>query len=477
MRRRLGAGGFATVWLAHDDQLDSPVAVKVLADNWTEDAHVRSRFLGEGRLLRRVESAHVVPVYDAGELDDGRPYLVMAYADQGTLADRLDGGAPMASDEAAAVIRQIGAGLTALHELDVLHRDVKPANVLFRTVHGRVQAMLGDLGLGKTLDVSSRLTLVAGTPSYVAPEQARGDRLDPRADQFALACLSYLLITGRPPYVHATLSAAAKGLPPAPMTVNGAAVPSSVQAVVSRGLAADREQRFPTVAAFVAALDAALSDLPGHGSRPDAWLPVDPELTQPGNRPPAPNQDPTKASASRPPRGRARVVTALAAALALGLGVAGGVAAYRTTRPAQVTVQDANSSLEITVPRAWTRAINPDGWTPPEAERASSGLSAGTAVGWQTAPDGYGAFVGLLPGKSLPSLLPGHPECADDLGVVLDEYEGDRMRTETFVGCPEGVLVERVIKVTSNELVWFQVKAPDRSTANRVLDSLVTRGL
>ena len=144
VRRRLGAGGFATVWLAYDDQLDSPVAVKVLADNWTEDAHVRSRFLGEGRLLRRVESAHVVPVYDAGELDDGRPYLVMAYADQGTLADRLEGGAPMTSDEAAAVIQQIGAGLTALHELDVLHRDVKPANVLFRTVHGRVHAMLGD---------------------------------------------------------------------------------------------------------------------------------------------------------------------------------------------------------------------------------------------------------------------------------------------------------------------------------------------
>ena len=90
VRRRIGSGGFATVWLAYDEQLDSPVAIKVLADNWTEDHHVRQRFLEEGRFLRKVESPHVVSVYDAGELDDGRPYLVMSYADQGTLADRLE---------------------------------------------------------------------------------------------------------------------------------------------------------------------------------------------------------------------------------------------------------------------------------------------------------------------------------------------------------------------------------------------------
>src|ERR1700759_1093289 len=92
VRRRIGSGGFATVWLPYDEQLDSPGAIKVLADNWTEDAHVRQRFLEEGRYLRKVESPHVVTVYDAGSLDDDRPYLVMSYADQGTLADRLPGG-------------------------------------------------------------------------------------------------------------------------------------------------------------------------------------------------------------------------------------------------------------------------------------------------------------------------------------------------------------------------------------------------
>src|SRR3954454_8794124 len=90
VRRRIGSGGFATVWLGYDEQLGSAVGVKVLADNWTDDHQIRQRFLEEGRYLRKVESPHVVSVYDAGELEDGRPYLVMAYADQGTLADRLE---------------------------------------------------------------------------------------------------------------------------------------------------------------------------------------------------------------------------------------------------------------------------------------------------------------------------------------------------------------------------------------------------
>ena len=164
VRRRIGSGGFATVWLAYDEQLDSPVAVKVLADNWTEDQHVRRRFVEEVRFLRKVESPYVVTVYDAGELDDGRPYLVMSYADQGTLADRVE-MAGLTSAQAMEVVRQVGAGLRVLHERGVLHRDMKPANVLFRSVDGRVRAMVADLGLGKSLDMSSRLTMIGGTPS------------------------------------------------------------------------------------------------------------------------------------------------------------------------------------------------------------------------------------------------------------------------------------------------------------------------
>ena len=299
VRRRIGSGGFATVWLAYDEQLDSPVAVKVLADNWTEDHHVRARFLEEGRYLRKVESPHVVTVYDAGELDDGRPYLVMSYADQGTLADRLEVEG-LTVRQALEVVRQVGAGLQALHQRGILHRDVKPANVLFRTVdaandpatgpatdsgrHGEVRAMVGDLGLGKALDVSSRLTMIAGTPSFVAPEQAQGESLDARADQYSLAALTYLLLSGRAPYSHASLAAAARPGPPPALSTPERPFPAEVDAVVRRGLAGDREERWPDVAAYVDALAAALGDVAGAGV-PGRWLPADPQLTQPGARP------------------------------------------------------------------------------------------------------------------------------------------------------------------------------------------------
>src|SRR4051794_14385344 len=258
VRRRIGSGGFATVWLGYDDQLDSPVAIKVLADNWTEDHHVRQRFVDEGRFLRRVESPYVVPVYDAGELDDGRPYLVMAYADQGTLADRLENGG-LLREEALEVVRQVGLGLSALHQHHLLHRDVKPANVLFRTVDGtgpppQVRAMVGDLGLGKAVDMSSRLTMIAGTPTFVAPEQAQGEHLDERADQYSLAAITYLLLTGRPPHRHASLAAAARPGDPHPMSTPEWPIPAEVEAVVRRGLDADREHRWPDVASFTAAL-------------------------------------------------------------------------------------------------------------------------------------------------------------------------------------------------------------------------------
>src|SRR5689334_2809606 len=271
VRRRIGSGGFATVWLAYDEQLDSPVAIKVLAENWTEDSHVRQRFLEEGRFLRKVESPHVVTVYDAGSLDDDRPYLVMSYADQGTLADRLEADG-LTVAQAGEVVRQVGEGLHALHQRGILHRDIKPANVLFRTVDPEhdgtlVRAMVGDLGLGKALDVSSRLTMIAGTPSYVAPEQAQGEHLDARADQFSLAALAFLMLSGRAPYSHSTLSAAAHPSPPPPLSTPDRTFPEATEDVVRRGLAVDREDRWPDVPSFVKALRDSLGDA-GVGNLP-----------------------------------------------------------------------------------------------------------------------------------------------------------------------------------------------------------------
>lgn len=470
VRRRIGSGAFATVWLAYDEQLDSPVAVKVLAENWTEDLQVRQRFLEEGRFLRKVESPYVVSVYDAGELDDERPYLVMSYADQGTLADRLEVEG-LTSAQALEVVRQVGAGLQALHVRGVLHRDVKPANVLFRTVDSEVRAMVADLGLGKALDMSSRLTMIAGTPSFVAPEQAQGEPLDPRADQYSLAALSYLMLTGRAPYAHASLAAAAEPGPPPPM-----AVPEAVEAVVRRGLAVDRADRWPDVASYVDALATALGpEVADTGVGP--WIPVNPQLTQPGARPSAvasvdPLPDPV------PPR-RSRRRTALAVggiALAVAAAVAVGYAVEQQREGGDVSVTDETGSLSVTVPGDWEEAVAPGGWDPPNGSAEAPALSVGTTLEWtDPASAEEGVFVGIMPGTEVPEQLPQHPECATALEPV--STTGDQpSQTVVHTDCPGGVTVERVVQLAENRLLWVQVRSADRATANAVLDSVETHG-
>ncbi|TDD58490.1 serine/threonine protein kinase [Kribbella antibiotica] len=260
VRRRLGSGGFATVWLAHDEQLDAEVAIKVLADNWGHDETVRRRFLEEGRFLRRVESEHVVQVHDVGELEDGRPFLVLTYADRGTLADRLK-KEPLALPVAVDVVVQIGRGLQALHRRGLLHRDVKPANVLFRsTDDDGERAVLSDLGLGKSLDEVSRITLPGGTPSYVAPEQAMGERLDQRADQYSLGAVAYAALTGRSPHQVDGLGAAGRVKAPPPPSSLGFELPAQIDAAIVRALDPDRSKRWPDVPTFTRELVGALDE-------------------------------------------------------------------------------------------------------------------------------------------------------------------------------------------------------------------------
>ena len=485
VRRRIGSGGFATVWLAYDEHLDSPVAVKVLADNWTEDHHVRQRFLEEGRFLRKVESPYVVTVYDAGELDDGRPYLVMSYADQGTLAERLESDG-LTPGQTLEVVRQVGQGLTALHVRGVLHRDVKPANVLFRTVDGsagpggtpRVQAMLADLGLGKALDISSRLTMIGGTPTFVAPEQAQGERLSPAADQYSLAALTFLLLTGRAPYEHGSLQAAANPGPPPALSTPERPFPPAVEAVVRRGLAADPDDRWPDVAAFVAALEQALPDA-DRAALPEPWIPLDPDLTQPGARPtPEPLHGPLP-EPDLPPRGRgSRRRTALGAAaavLALLAGLAGGYA-VRQAMVSQETLTDESGSLEVTVPRDWAAAVSTAAWVPPKQSTPYSALSAGTAAGWTSAGSRQeGVFLGVFGGEEMPEKLPGHAECAEAQEVVRDVVDEGATLTQVHTGCP-GVIVERVVQVATNRFLWVQVRAHSTATANHVLDAVGVSG-
>ncbi len=222
LERVLGTGSFATVWLAFDDVLDRKVAVKILADNWSRDNDVRRRFLAEARVLLTVESPRIVRGFHIGESPTGQPYLVMAYADRGTLGDRIDqrrrDGRTFDTRETVGIATEVAYALVDVHASGHLHRDVKPTNVLIRSSSTRrgiaglavdETVVLADFGLARGLDLSA-LTMVAGSPGYVAPEQAAGlTQLDRRADLYPLGRMMLEMLVGDPGGRATTMAGAA----------------------------------------------------------------------------------------------------------------------------------------------------------------------------------------------------------------------------------------------------------------------------
>ncbi len=176
--------------------LESDVAVKALADNWAQRLDVRERFLEEARILRRADSDHIVRVYDVGEVD-ATPYFVMTYADRGTVAGLTEDGRRFPLDQVVDLVAQAGAGLSVLHDLGIVHRDVKPQNLLLRSSRDGTRVLVADLGVAKAMLHASGLTQVVGSPAYMAPEQVSGTGIDRRADVHALAAVAYRLLTGR----------------------------------------------------------------------------------------------------------------------------------------------------------------------------------------------------------------------------------------------------------------------------------------
>ncbi|GAA1554939.1 hypothetical protein GCM10009789_05480 [Kribbella sancticallisti] len=523
VRRRLGSGGFATVWLAHDEQLDAEVAVKVLADNWAHDDSVRRRFLEEGRFLRRVESEHVVQVHDVGELEDGRPFLVLTYADRGTLADRLK-QKPLLLEPAVGVIVQVGRGLQALHRRGLLHRDVKPANVLFRSTDEGERAVLSDLGLGKSLDEVSRITMPGGTPSYVAPEQALGERLDQRADQYSLGAVAYAALTGRSPHQVDGLGAAGRVKAPPPPSSLGFDIPDKVDAAIVRALDPDRLKRWPDVESFTRELVGALDETT-HSFLPPAAtagtpLPLlakpesedgektalsesnaptivkTPEPTEPATKdesetvdPPAPAA--TTKGASTPVAAAPEVVAVkrkrrrgrwvVAAVLALAVGGGAGFGAQRYLLPKQA-VDVSEGGFSVRMPREWAGAIAQSDWRPPGSPDDRPALRVSSDETW-LAPEGTssGVFVGLMPRPGDPAKMFPDPKQYDceRTEVMKPTQNGSQTVLDQFsFGCVNGsTLLQRVVDTGTGDSLFLQVKVPaaDQAKAVEVADSVQYR--
>lgn len=253
IKRELGRGGTASVYLAYDPRLERDVAVKLLPKEFVHDAAFRLRFEREAKTVATLEHPAIVPVYDFGE-EKGQPYIVMRLMSGGTLAERMREG-PLRLDEAASVLEQLAPALDALHRQGIVHRDLKPSNVLFDQHN---HAHLADFGIARTTGAEQANQEINGTPAYMSPEQVQGkEQVDGRSDIYALGVIFFQMLTGAVPSsadiptgeLNAQVekgASARESFPTAPKW--------GWRKVVKKALAKDPRQRYATAADLVEAL-------------------------------------------------------------------------------------------------------------------------------------------------------------------------------------------------------------------------------
>ncbi len=243
----LGRGGMGEVWRAHDTATDRVVAIKVLPANLSEDEDFQRRFRREAHAAARLETPHVVPIYDYGEID-GRLYVCMRLVKGRDLAAVLADG-PLEPSRAVRIIGQVAEALHAAHEIGLIHRDIKPSNIL---LDDRDFAYLIDFGIARVAD-DTRMTKTGstiGTFAYIAPERLEGQgEEDARADIYSLACVLYECLAGEPPFggdTMARLMYAHVNNPPPRPSIAQPDVPAQIDEVIATGMAKDPDQRYAT---------------------------------------------------------------------------------------------------------------------------------------------------------------------------------------------------------------------------------------
>jgi serine/threonine protein kinase len=338
VKRLLGAGGMGAVFLADDLTLERTVAIKVLPPDMSRDERVVARFQREAKTAAKLDHSNIIPIHRV-ESESGLHYFVMKYVTGRSLDSMLEGGQPLPIPFAVRVLTEAAAALGHAHQRGVIHRDVKPANIMLGADD---QVVLTDFGISKVGDLTSQLTqtgMIIGTPYYMAPEQATGREVDGRADQYSLAVLGFQLFTGKLPFTgdsaHTIIYRHVSEEAPRVSSLR-ADVPPAVEVALARALRKQPEERFATMEEFSAALR-------GDGG-----------ATQPVSRAPATrvmNAATVRMAPSRRTKRRSRWPVAIAAVLVTAVV---GVAAIWLVRgrvgPSSVAASPAETQLESPAP-------------------------------------------------------------------------------------------------------------------------------
>jgi serine/threonine-protein kinase len=362
IEKLLGRGGMSVVYLAEHVRLKRKAALKLLSPELAEDPTFRARFVGEWERLAQLDHPNIIPVFEAGEAD-GLLYIAMRYVRSTDLKGLIEQEGRLDPARAANIVAQTASALDAAHQQDLVHRDVKPANILIAIgsgPEGSDHVYLSDFGLTKHTQSQSGLTQTGhfmGTIDYVAPEQISGKGVDARTDQYALACVLYQCLTGRVPFPReeetAALFAHLQDAPPRPTELRPE-LPSAIDEVVVRAMAKQKEERYESCTAFARAARSALGlsgtatqqqvaaprtptviaappAPPEGGHRVGVELPSAPSVEVPSAAPPAVTPPPAEAA---PQAGRSRRgvliggivagVVAIGVVAALALGGGGG---------------------------------------------------------------------------------------------------------------------------------------------------------
>ena len=404
VEEQIGQGGMAVVYRALDERLDRRVALKVLAPGFAADNAFRTRFIRESRAAASVDHPNILPVYDAGDAG-GCLFISMRYVQGGDVRSLLADGTALPPTRAWNIISQVASALDAAHARDLVHRDVKPANMLIDSSgkdtakdadaasQSREHVYLSDFGISKQT-VASNLTSTGqfvGTLDYIAPEQIEGQRIDGRADQYSLACAAYELLSAAPPFIRsngfALINSHLSEQPP-PITSLRPELPAAVDRALGKAMDKSPLRRYATCEQFASDLGRALGLLPGPLEADAGLLAGSAAETA---SPPTPNYQPTELAGPAPVAQAAQAVQAAQAGQAAQSGQESPLAAAPAAGPGVVVAGPGVAATDAGAPAGTDQQTMTAGEQgapsgPQQAAAATGGQQAGAAQQWQAGP-------------------------------------------------------------------------------------------